>query len=63
MRESRTFGSVGGEGGNVLAYPAIKAKRHQLLEAQVSSCVVSGDWLLTCEIARNRAIFWVSEER
>jgi hypothetical protein len=23
---------------------------------------VSGDWLLTCEIARNRAIFWVSEE-
>jgi hypothetical protein len=22
MRESRTFGSVGGEGGNVLAYPA-----------------------------------------
>ena len=23
MRESRTFGSVGGEGGNVLAYPAI----------------------------------------
>ena len=24
MRESRTFGSVGGEGGNVLAYPADK---------------------------------------
>src|SRR6266446_450845 len=23
---------------------------------------VSGDWLLTCEIARNRAIFWVSQE-
>jgi hypothetical protein len=22
MRESRTFGSVGGEGGNILAYPA-----------------------------------------
>ena len=22
MRESRTFGSVGGEGGNALAYPA-----------------------------------------
>jgi hypothetical protein len=23
MRESRTFGSVGGEGGNILAYPAM----------------------------------------
>jgi hypothetical protein len=26
MRESRTFGSVGGEGGNVLAYPAISCR-------------------------------------
>jgi hypothetical protein len=25
MRESRTFGSVGGEGGNVLAYTATDA--------------------------------------
>jgi hypothetical protein len=24
MRESRTFGSVGGEGGNILAYPAFR---------------------------------------
>jgi hypothetical protein len=30
MRESRTFGSVGGEGGNVLAYPAIS---YRFLEA------------------------------
>jgi hypothetical protein len=27
MRESRTFGSVGGEGGNILAYPAIPIVR------------------------------------
>src|SRR5712664_3037183 len=27
MRESRTFGSVGGEGGNVLAYPAISCRQ------------------------------------
>ena len=26
MRESRTFGSVGGEGGNVLAYPAYSGR-------------------------------------
>ena len=29
MRESRTFGSVGGEGGNVLAYPANTYGREQ----------------------------------
>jgi hypothetical protein len=28
MRESRTFGSVGGEGGNVLAYPAQQPPTH-----------------------------------
>jgi hypothetical protein len=27
MRESRTFGSVGGEGGNILAYPASPSYR------------------------------------
>jgi hypothetical protein len=30
MRESRTFGSVGGEGGNVLAYPAISCRTWRL---------------------------------
>jgi hypothetical protein len=29
MRESRTFGSVGGEGGNVLAYPAISCRQQR----------------------------------
>jgi hypothetical protein len=29
MRESRTFGSVGGEGGNVLAYPAISCRQRR----------------------------------
>jgi hypothetical protein len=29
MRESRTFGSVGGEGGNVLVYPAISSRPHR----------------------------------
>src|SRR5258707_969150 len=31
MRESRTFGSVGGEGGNVLAYPAYSFRRGDLV--------------------------------
>jgi hypothetical protein len=34
MRESRTFGSVGGEGGNVLAYPAIVQARFHTVWAQ-----------------------------
>jgi hypothetical protein len=29
MRESRTFGSVGGEGGNVLAYPALSCRQQR----------------------------------
>ena len=31
MRESRTFGSVGGEGGNVLAYPAYTGRDANIL--------------------------------
>jgi hypothetical protein len=31
MRESRTFGSVGGEGGNVLAYPAYTGRNANIL--------------------------------
>ena len=31
MRESRTFGSVGGEGGNVLAYPAYTCRDANLV--------------------------------
>ncbi len=46
MRESRTFGSVGGEGGNVLAYPeytgrdanlAVKAARDPQQRLRVRS--------------------------
>src|SRR6266481_5678492 len=41
MRESRTFGSVGGEGGNVLAYPAYTGRDANVvaMAARDSGCV------------------------
>jgi hypothetical protein len=41
MRESRTFGSVGGEGGNVLAYPAISCRQRQTAHAALRATVTS----------------------
>ena len=48
MRQSRTFGTVGGEGGNLLAYPAnfIKLRKAQLASDRISSHSVTADQVL-----------------